>query len=297
MNSLTIAELRSKFKERVHKGPIVVAPGCYDAYSAALATRVGFESIYMTGAGVSVGLLGVPDLGFLTMTEMVETARHIADVTNLPIIADADTGYGGPLNVRRTIREYEKAGVCAIHLEDQEIPKRCGHLEGKVVVSRALMVDRIKAAVDARSDPNFMIIARTDSRATHGLPEALDRGRLCAEAGADVVFIEAPESREEMDEICRTFQDVPLFINRGGGKKTPWLSVDELDEMGFRIVIFPGETSKAAGKAMLDVLSAIKETGNTYTAQDMMMSFEERFEIMGLSRYREIEARYPGDNK
>jgi 2-methylisocitrate lyase-like PEP mutase family enzyme len=297
MSSNNIAELRRLFKERVNTGPIVLAPGCYDAFSAKLISFVGFESLYMTGAGVSAGLVGVPDMGLLTMTEMVETARRIADVTNLPIIADADTGYGGSLNVRRTVKEYEKAGVCAIHLEDQEIPKRCGHLEGKSVVSRALMIDRIKAAVDARTDPNFLIIARTDARATHGLTEALDRGRLCAEAGADVIFVEAPEGRNEMEKICRAFRDFPLLINRGGAGKTPALSVSELDRMGYRIVIFPGDIQKAAGKAMIDVLSVLKKTGDTQSIQDKMMSFEDRFEILGLSRYREIESRYPGNSE
>ena len=294
MNILKIAEKRRKFKDRILKGPMIVAPGCYDAFSARLVEYVGFEAVYMTGAGVSAGLVGVPDIGLLTMNEMVDTARRIAEAVSLPIIADADTGYGGPLNVRRSVQQYENAGICAIHLEDQKMPKRCGHLKGKHVVSRAQMTDRIKAALDARTDPNFLIIARTDARATHGLKEALERGLLCLEAGADVIFIEAPEGRAEMEEVCRIFSNVPLLINRGGGGKTPALSLAELEQMGYRIAIFPGDAQKAAGKAMVDVLRVLKGTGNTTSVQDRMLGFEERFEILGLNRFREIESRYSG---
>jgi 2-methylisocitrate lyase-like PEP mutase family enzyme len=295
MNHLSTKDKRRRFKERLQQGPIIIAPGCYDAFSAKLVEFAGFETGYMTGAGVSAGLAGMPDVGLLTMTEMVEQARRISDATGLPIISDADTGYGGPLNVRRTVEQFERAGVCAIHLEDQEIPKKCGHLEGKRVISAGRMVDRLKASLDARTDENFLIIARTDARATHGLDEALDRGRRYAETGADVIFIEAPESVEEVQEIGRRFKDVPLLMNRGGGGKTPALSAAELERMGFQIVIFPGDLQKAAGKAMIEILSILKETGNTDSAQAMMMSFEERFEILGLSRFRELESLYSRD--
>lgn len=295
MNNLSTKDKRRLFKERLQHGPIVIAPGCYDAFSVKLVEFVGFEAVYMTGAGVSAGLVGMPDVGLLTMTEMVEQARRISDATGLPIISDADTGYGGPLNVRRTVEQFERTGACAIHLEDQEIPKKCGHLEGKRVISAGRMVDRLKASLDARADENFLIIARTDARATHGLDEALDRGRLYAETGADVIFIEAPESVDEVEEIGRRFKDVPLLMNRGGGGKTPALSAAELERMGFQIVIFPGDLQKAAGKAMIEILSILKETGNTDSAQAMMMSFEERFEILGLSRFRELESLYSRD--
>jgi 2-methylisocitrate lyase-like PEP mutase family enzyme len=295
MNNLSTKDKRRLFKERLQHGPIVIAPGCYDAFSVKLVEFVGFEAVYMTGAGVSAGLVGMPDVGLLTMTEMVEQARRISDATGLPIISDADTGYGGPLNVRRTVEQFERTGACAIHLEDQEIPKKCGHLEGKRVISAGRMVDRLKASLDARPDENFLIIARTDARATHGLDEALDRGRLYAETGADVIFIEAPESVDEVEEIGRRFKDVPLLMNRGGGGKTPALSAAELERMGFQIVIFPGDLQKAAGKAMIEILSILKETGNTDSAQAMMMSFEERFEILGLSRFRELESLYSRD--
>jgi 2,3-dimethylmalate lyase len=295
VNPLSAKEKRRHFKQRLQQGRIVVAPGCYDAFSAKLVEFAGFEAVYMTGAGVSAGLVGVPDVGLLTMTEMVEQARRISEATGLPVISDADTGYGGPLNVRRTVEQFERTGACAIHLEDQEIPKKCGHLEGKRVIPAGRMADRLKASLDARTDENFLIIARTDARATHGFDEALDRGRLYAETGADVIFIEAPESVDEIEEIGRRFQDVPLLMNRGGGGKTPALSVAELERMGFQIVIFPGDLQRAAGKAMIEILNILKKTGNTDSAQAMMMSFYERFEILGLSRFRKLESLYSRD--
>ena len=242
-------------------------------------------------------MLGAPDVGLLTMNEMVETASRIVEAVDIPVIADADTGYGGPLNVMRTVRMYEKAGVCAIHLEDQEMPKRCGHLAGKSVVSRRRMLDRVNAALEARQDPNFLIIARTDARAVLGFEEALERVRLCAEAGADVIFVEAPESEEEMRTVCRSFPEVPKLINRGGGDKTPHLGAQELQELGFDLVIFPGDAQKIAGKAMLEVYRTLKETGNTESLQGRMMGFDERFDLLGMPAFREIEAKYPGDEE
>jgi 2-methylisocitrate lyase-like PEP mutase family enzyme len=282
--------MRRKFRERVEKGPIVVAAGVYDAFSAKLAAYAGCEALYMTGAGVSAGLIGMPDLGVTTQTEMVEQARRILEAVELPLISDADTGYGGPLNVRRTVQLFEGAGVSAIHLEDQEIPKRCGHLEGKRVVPPREMAGRLKAALDARRDPNFLIIARTDARAVNGLEDALDRGRLYAETGADVIFIEAPESLSELEAIVKALPQKPLLLNRGGGGKTPALSAQELDRLGYRIVIFPGDAQKAAGAAMLHVYRTLRDTGNTKGLS--MLGFEERFEILGLSRLRELEEEY-----
>jgi len=251
MNLPTIAEKRRLFKKRLGQPGIVVAPGCYDAFSAKIADHIGFEALYMTGAGVSATLAGAPDVGLLTMTEMVEQALRITDVVALPLISDADTGYGGPLNVIRTIRQFERAGVCAIHIEDQQIPKKCGHLEGKRVVSTAEMVDRLKAAVDARTDPNFLIIARTDARAVLGMNEALDRARRYADAGADILFVEAPEGLAEVQRVGEELTGLrPLLLNRGGAEKTPPLSAAEAEQMGFKIIIFPGDAQKAAGQAM-----------------------------------------------
>jgi len=296
MNLPTIAEKRRLFKKRLGQPGIVVAPGCYDAFSAKIADHIGFEALYMTGAGVSATLAGAPDVGLLTMTEMVEQALRITDVVALPLISDADTGYGGPLNVIRTIRQFERAGVCAIHIEDQQIPKKCGHLEGKRVVSTAEMVDRLKAAVDARTDPNFLIIARTDARAVLGMNEALDRARRYADAGADILFVEAPEGLAEVQRVGEELTGLrPLLLNRGGAEKTPPLSAAEAEHMGFKIIIFPGDAQKAAGQAMLGIYQGMKESGNTRYLAVPMMSFQDRFEILGMSEMRRLETRFSTD--
>jgi len=278
-------------KELLKGDEIIICAGAYDGISARIIEYLGFDAVYVTGAGVAASILGVPDIGLVTMSEMVRQARNIVSAVDLPVISDADTGYGNPINVMRTVREFEQAGLCAIHIEDQEIPKKCGHLEGKKIVSKGEMVQKIRAAVEARSNPDFIIIARTDARAVYGLEDALNRGQAYVEAGADAIFIEAPESIEELEIIGNSF-DVPALINRGGGKKTPWLSSSELQELGFKIVIFPGDAQRAAAKAMIEVLKVLKETGNTASIQDRILSFEERFDLLGLPRYQEIERRF-----
>jgi len=288
---------RKDFRKRIQGKHIIIAPGVYDSFTAKLAEHVGFEALYVTGAGVAASLLGVPDIGLVTMTEQLEQARRIADATDLPVVSDADTGYGNPLNVLRTVKEFEKAGVCAIHLEDQVMPKKCGHLEGKKLIPVEEMVNKLKAALDARTDGDFLIIARTDARAEYGLQHAIERGQRFAEIGADMIFIEAPECVDELVSIGRSFTQVPLLVNRGGGGKTPALSAAELEAMGFRMVIFPGDAQKAAGKAVLKVLGTLKERGNVDTVQDMMMTFEQRSAVLGLAGFRELELLYAGKKK
>jgi len=287
-----VEKKRESFRKRIKEERIIVAPGVYDSFTAKLAEHVGFEALYVTGAGVAASLLGAPDIGLVTMTEQLEQTRRIASATDLPIICDADTGYGNALNVIRTVREFEKAGVCAIHLEDQLMPKKCGHLEGKKLVSTAEMVNKLKAALDTRTDGNFLIIARTDSRAILGLQDAIDRGLKYAETGADMIFIEAPESIDELARIGNSFRQVPLLVNRGGGGKTPPLSASNLQAMGYRVVIFPGDIQKAAGKAALKVLNTLKDRGNVDTLQDMMLSFDQRFQILGIEDFRKLERLY-----
>lgn len=216
---------RRTFKERIYEKRIMVAPGVYDAFSAKLVEHMGFEALYITGAGISASLLGEPDVGLVTMTEQLTQARYIVNAVNIPVICDADTGYGNPINVIRTVTEFEKAGVAAIHLEDQEMPKRCGHLEGKRLVSKEEMVQKIRATIEARKSDDFVIIAHTDARSVYGLHEALERGHAYIEAGADVLFIEAPEGIGELKKVGKVFSGTPLLLNRGG-KKTPlYLSV------------------------------------------------------------------------
>lgn len=283
-------ERRKAFRKRLQEKGIIVAPGAYDAFSAKLIQHVGFEAVYATGSGISVGLLAEPDLGLVTMTEQVTQARNIVNAVDIPVICDADTGYGDIINVLRTVREFERTGVVAIHIEDQEMPKRCGHLEGIRVIGKEEMVQKLRAATEAREDEDFIIIARTDARSVYGLETALERGHAYIEAGADVLFLEAPETMEELKTIAQTFRGIPLLLNRGG-KKTPTISVTEAEELGFKIVIFPGDLQRAAGKAMLDTLEVLKREGNTTSIEQNMLSFDERFELLGIQKYYDLEKR------
>ncbi len=217
-----------KLRELLNKPGIIRAPGVYDAWSARLVEAAGFRAAYMTGFGTSASVLGQPDIGFLTLTEMVTHAGNIANAIGIPVIADADTGYGGSLNVVRTVREYERAGVAALHIEDQVVPKRCGHMEGKQIIPVGDMVAKIRAAVHARRSDDFVIIIRTDARAVEGLDAAIERARAYDEAGADIIFIEAPESVEEMKKIAGIFEK-PLFANMVEKGRTPFLTGRELE--------------------------------------------------------------------
>jgi 2,3-dimethylmalate lyase len=270
---------------------ILIAPGAHNAFTARIIEQTGFQAVYLTGSGAAMDLLSMPDLGFLTMSEMVSHARNIVQATRLPVIADADTGYGNALNVMRTIREYEKSGVAGVHIEDQVAPKRCGHFAGKEVISREEMVGKIEAALDARNDPDFLIIARTDARAVLGLAEAVERGRAYRKAGADMIFVDAPESEEELRTIARSVPG-PLMANMSEGGKTPLLSARELQEMGYRLVIYPRSAAGAAAKAIQDLMAVLKKEGTTKSFLDRMVSFEGRNRITGLAHYQELEEKY-----
>ena len=271
---------------------IVVAPGAHDASTAKIIEQTGgFQAVYMTGSGAAMSILGEPDIGLLTMTEMVTHAHNMASAVDLPVIADADTGYGNALNVLRTVKEYESAGVAGIHIEDQVAPKKCGHFEGKLVISQNEMVGKIKAALDARTDPDFVIIARTDSRAVLGLDTAIQRALAYAEAGADVIFVEAPQSLEELQIIARSIK-VPLLVNMDEGTKTPLLTVQELEKMGYKIVIFPRSAPCAAAKIIQELMQLLKQTGTTKGFSDRIVTFEGRNLITGLAKYRELEKKY-----
>lgn len=270
----------------------VLAPGAYDTWSARLIERAGFPAVYMTGFGVSASLAGLPDVGLLTMTEMVEQARRIVDAVSVPVIADADTGYGNPINVLRTARAFERAGVAAIHIEDQVAPKRCGHTEGKQVIPLEEMAEKIQAAVAARRSPDFFIIARTDARAIEGLPSAIERARRYREAGADVLFVEAPQSEAEVETIARAFPDVPLLFNWAEGGKTPPVGFDRLRALGFRIVIFPISALLAATCAIADVLAQIRATGTPQEALQRLTRFDEFLAWIGFPEVRELERRF-----
>jgi 2-methylisocitrate lyase-like PEP mutase family enzyme len=277
-------------KELMARGELVQAPGVYDALSAKIVEARGFNAVYMTGYGTSAGQLGLPDLGFITMTEMVANAGRIADAVEIPLIADADTGYGNPINVIRTVREYEKAGVAAIHIEDQTWPKRCGHMAGKSVIDVNEMAGKIKAAVDARRNEDFLIIARTDAIATDGFDRAIERGHQFAEAGADVLFIEAPADREQVAKIPQLLTERPLLLNLG--PRTPNFSVDEIRGFGYAVVIYPGVCLAAAITGCTEELNRIKETGKQRDFGDWVQSFMELNAFLKVPYYQELEQRY-----
>ena len=283
---------RRRLREALAEGEPVFAPGAYDALSARLVAEAGFPAVYMTGFGAAASLLGRPDVGLLTMTEMVDQARRMVDAVDVPVIADADTGYGNPLNVVRTVRAYEQAGVAALHLEDQVAPKRCGHIEGKQVVSADDMVAKLRAAVAARTDPNLVLIARTDALAVEGIDAAVDRARRYHEAGADVLFVEAPGSEVEVETVAHQLAGVPLLFNWVEGGRTPPPPVDRLRELGFRIVIFPVSALLAVTKALREFLHALNEAGSPESIQDRVTSFGDFLDFIGLSEVRELESRF-----
>jgi 2,3-dimethylmalate lyase len=282
----------ARLRELLNSGQTVVAPGAFDPLAARLVEEAGFAAVYMTGFGTSAALLGRPDVGLLTMTEMADSAGRIAACVDIPLIADADTGYGNPLNVIRTVGAYEAAGVAGLHIEDQVAPKKCGHMEGKLVIGADEMAQKVRAAVEARADPDFVIIARTDARAVEGLDSALDRARRYRDAGADVLFIEALVSEAEIEAAAAAFPDVPLLFNWAEGGKTPPVSLDRLTELGYRIVIFPIGTLLAATAAMRQILKEIAAAGTPASLLGELPTFGEFTDFIGLPEVRGIEQRY-----
>jgi carboxyvinyl-carboxyphosphonate phosphorylmutase len=274
-------------------GPAPVpAPGAYDALSARLVEAAGFPAVYMTGFGVSASLLGRPDVGLATMTEMVDAARRIVSAVGVPVIADADTGYGNALNVIRTVREYERAGVAGIHLEDQVAPKRCGHLAGKQVIAAETMVDRLRAAVEARTDPDFVLIARTDARAVEGVAAAIERGRRYRDAGADVLFIEALHSEQEIETVADALRGVPLLFNWAEGGRTPPADLDWLRELGFSVVIFPLTALLAATRGIQGALAAVAADGSPTNALDGLPGLAGFTRLVGMDEVEEIREQF-----
>jgi 2-methylisocitrate lyase-like PEP mutase family enzyme len=282
----------ARLRALLESGQTIMAPGAFDPLSARLVEEAGFPAVYMTGFGTSAALIGRPDVGLLTMTEMAGNAGHIAACVDIPVIADADTGYGNPLNVIRTVGAYEAAGVAGIHIEDQVAPKKCGHMDGKLVIPAEEMAAKVRAAAEARTQPEFVIIARTDARAVEGLEQALERGRIYREAGADVLFIEALTSEAEAEEAVRAFPGVPLLFNWAEGGKTPPISLDRLKALGYRIVIFPLAALLAATGAMRTILREIARAGTPAAALRELPTFAEFLDFIGLPEVREAERRY-----
>jgi len=281
----------TKFRQLLNQPGIIQAPGSYDCLTAKLIQQAGFPAVYMTGAGTSVAQLGYPDLGLATMTDMIANAASITDILDVPLIADADTGYGGILNVRRTVRQYERAGVAAIHIEDQEMPKRCGHLDDKKVVSTEDMVQKIRAAVDARTDDDFTIIVRTDSIAVTGWEDAMVRCEEYIKAGADALFVEALRTPEEVEQVGKNIS-VPLLYNFVESGKSPLLSAADLEKFGFKIVIYPASALLAVTRVVEKIMAQLKETGTTAHLIDDMVSLEACFEVVGLSEMLAEDAQF-----
>ncbi len=278
-----------RFKEMLSKGKLIVAPGAYDALTAKLIEGAGFEALYMTGYGTAASRFGFPDIGLLTMTEMLMNARAIADAVQIPLIADADTGYGNPINMIRTVREYERAGAAAIHVEDQVWPKRCGHMSGKQVIPKNEMVAKIKAAVDSRKSNGFIIIARCDALAVEGWDAAIERGHAYEEAGADVIFIEAPTTEEQMQQIPKLFKK-PCLINMA--PRTPSPSAKTLEEYGFAIAIYPGICLATTLQTNMECLKKFKETGTPPDFGGFLAAFMQFNQFLGVPEYNALEEKY-----
>lgn len=274
-------------RELLEKSGIIRTLGAHDVLSAVLIERAGFESVFIGGFGTSASLYGLPDLNFLGMTEMVDATRRMAHRVSIPVIADADTGHGDLHNVMRCVTEFEGAGAAGIILEDQNFPKRCGHFGGKDVIPAGEMVLKFKAAVEVRNDPDFLFIARTDSRETKGLDDAIDRINRYCDAGADVAFIEAPLSVDELEEICKRVE-YPKFVNMLAFGKTPILSASELEEMGFKMMVAPIDSVLLTAKVMQEMAEVFKRDGHTQSLFDQMVDFKGIKEILGLSGYLKL---------
>jgi 2-methylisocitrate lyase-like PEP mutase family enzyme len=286
---------RQRLRQLLDNHEPVVAPGVYDGLTARLVERAGFNAAIVTGAGVAASTLGVPDVGLATMSEVLTQTKNITHAVDIPVVADCDTGYGNPLNVRRTIQEFEATGVAGLFIEDQVAPKRCGHFRGKSVIAVEEMMQKIHAAVDARRDPDLLLITRTDAAAVSGIEAAVDRARAYVDAGAEMLFVEAPQSREDLEYVAAQLAPlgVPLMVNLVEGGRTPLLPVTELAKIGFRFVSFSGSLQKTAIKAMQELLVRLYEDGDVEAFYpSRMVSLDERSDILGLPEFFELEQRY-----
>lgn len=283
-----------RLRTRLRSTELLVAPGVYDGLSARIAAAAGFEALYASGGAIARSA-GIPDLGLLTLTEVLARLREIVDATTLPVIADADTGYGNALNVYRTVREFERLGVAALHLEDQVTPKKCGHYAGKQLVPTEEMLGKLRAAQEARRDPGLVLIARTDARAVEGLNGAIRRGNAYAAAGADLVFVEAPESEDELRAIARGVK-APLLVNMFQGGRTPLVAPAALAAMGYRVMIVPSDLQRAAIRALQEAAAAIRQTGTAAGLGLRLAGFDERDAVVDLAAWQQREQRYAAGN-
>ncbi len=282
----------TQLRRLLSRSEILVAPGAFDGLSARLVERAGFPLVYATGGGIARSM-GLPDLGLLGMREVADRLASMVERVSIPVIGDADTGYGNALNVRRTIRAFEAAGIAGLHLEDQRFPKRCGHYDDKSVIPAGEMVQKLRAARDAATDPDLVLIARTDALAVEGLDGAIERANAYADAGADLIFVEAPETEAEIEAIARRVQ-APKLINMFQGGKTPLVPLATLKALGYRIVIIPSDLQRAAIRAMEETLTVIARDGNSRTVAGRIASFRDREDIVGTEEYLAIDRKYAG---
>ncbi|MEH7274041.1 isocitrate lyase/PEP mutase family protein [Neobacillus vireti] len=284
------------FQKLLREPGSFILPGAYDAMSAKLIEETGFKAIYATGAGISNAQLGWADVGLTSLKEVVDIVARMADVTNVPIVVDGDTGFGNAINVIRTVKEFERAGVAAIQMEDQVSPKKCGHFNGKDVISKEEMVGKIKAALDARKDENLAIMARTDAIATNGLEDAIDRAFAYYEAGADIIFVEAPNTIEELRQITSSLKGIPQVINLVEGGKTPLISLKEAEEIGFKIMLCANTALRSAIKGITESLRILKEEGSQENLLPLICTWEERQSLFKLDQIKEWEKKYLYNN-
>jgi 2-methylisocitrate lyase-like PEP mutase family enzyme len=286
-----MSELNKALRRTLHKGAGAIVPGASNALAARMIERLGFPAVYVTGAGVANSFLGVPDIGLLTVTELAANVAAMRECVAVPLIVDADTGFGNAVNTARTVKVLERAGASAIQLEDQEFPKRCGHFAGKTVIPARAMAEKVRAAVEARADPDFLVIARTDAIACNGLEDALERARLYIEAGADLTFVEAPQNPADMARLPASLS-VPQVANMVSGGLTPLLPRAELQRMGYALVLYANAALQAAMLAMKEVLEHLHERGSLDGVSDRLMPFGERQDIVGKSDYDALERRH-----
>jgi 2-methylisocitrate lyase-like PEP mutase family enzyme len=286
-----MAATAGALRARLAAPGLITAPGVYDMISARIADRMGFPALYMTGFGVVASHLGLPDAGLATYTDMVGRVNQICAITQTPLIADADTGYGGLLNVAHTVRGYIKAGAAALQIEDQEFPKKCGHTPGRRVIACEDMVKKIRVAVEARGADDILIIARTDARTAHGLDEALRRADAYAKAGADILFVESPESEQEMEKICARCK-LPLMANMVEGGRTPVLSAQRLEQLGYKIAIFPATGFLAAGAALESIYQTLNRDGSSVKVTVPLHEFSEFARLMGFQEVWDFDKRH-----
>ena len=287
--------LRARLRQRLQEPGLVLAPGVFDMVSLRLADSFGVEALYMTGYGTVASHMGLPDAGLATYSDMVGRVTAMAGMAKTPLIADADTGYGGLLNMRHTLRGYEAAGAAAIQLEDQEFPKKCGHTPGRRVIAMEDMVRKIKVAVDARTDPNFLIIARTDALAVEGFEAAMARCQAYAQAGADMIFMEAPSLREHLEAVPRQIK-VPTLYNMASSGKTPFLGIDEIGRMGYKLVIYPNFALLSAINAIEKTLATLHQTGTVAGIAPHITNFQQFFDLLGMREVQDLEARFGVDD-